>query len=437
MTAGESNELTDALFKRIEQLAQESGVAIMLTPGASTLKLEFADGQRILLNHDAQAHKIWLAAGSAGTEYNFNGQYWSSAQDNSELFTNVTRLITQTIQSNPVNAQIGKPVVRPAAHTQASTTVVTHEERSASPLKTFALLSLVAWIGYAGFQHFSRTAPPDNSASDSTALIDAGNRCDTVFPQNGSTYIFPASHIQPNNPDDTEITVKNDHRHPFLAIFTAPKSVIPYLSVLVQANQSATVKLPTGQYDLMFSTGRTWCNLRTGFSNGQQVKLNTTLSVLQHQPVQLSALSSGNDASDFQIFIKSSAQEAPPPPTQFSGDGVMEIRQHSDGHFHIAGSINNTPVTYLVDTGASVTSLSQGTADRAGVTDCKPATFQTANGAINGCIGRVAQLTIGNYEVQNAVVAVMPNMQVELLGMNVLSQFQISQSNGLMRLSRR
>lgn len=115
----------------------------------------------------------------------------------------------------------------------------------------------------------------------------------------------------------------------------------------------------------------------------------------------------------------------------------MEIHQHSDGHYHIAGAVNDTPVTYLIDTGASLTSLSQATADRAGVTDCKPASFRTASGTISGCVGRVAQLTIGNYLVNNAVVAVMPDMEVELLGMNILSQFQISQTNGVLRLARR
>lgn len=306
---------------------------------------------------------------------------------------------------------------------------------SGSPLKTFLLLALLAGLGYAAFQHFSHKAP----AGDSLAGLDipGGGKCDGTFPNNGSTHIFPASKIQPDNPNDTEVTVKNDHHHPFLAIFTAPKSVIPYLSVLVQANQSASIRLPAGEYDLMFSTGRTWCNLRSGFSDGHQVKLNTSVSVPQQQPVQISAQSAGSGTSDFQIFLRSSAPEAPPPPTLFSGDGTMEIRQHRDGHFHITGAINGSPVSYLVDTGASLTSLSQATADRVGVTDCKPASFRTASGTISGCVGRVAQLTIGNYQLENAAVAVMPNMEVELLGMNVLSHFQISQTNGVMRLAKR
>lgn len=432
MTAGLSNELTDAIFKRVEQLARDSGVVVKLTPAAATLKLEFVDGQRILLNHDAQTHKIWLAAGNAGAEYHFNGQHWSSAQDGSELFARLAGLIQQVIHSNPVNAQGGKTVIVAGAAVRHA--ALPQQEAGSSPLRSLLLLGLLLALGYAAFQHFSHKAP----AGDYMAGLDipGGGKCDGTFPNNGSTHIFPAGNIQPDNPNDTEVTLKNEHSHPFLAIFTAPRSVIPYLSVLVQANQSASIRLPAGEYDLMFSSGRDWCNLRSGFSDGQHTKLNTTLAILQ-QPMQISAQSAGSGASDFQVFLKSSAPAIPPPPTLFSGDGIMEIRQHSDGHFHIAGSVNGSPVTYLVDTGATLTSLSQATADRAGITDCKPTSFNTANGKINGCVGRVAQLTIGSYQMENAAVAVMPNMEVELLGMNVLSHFQISQANGVMRLAKR
>lgn len=433
MTAGVSNELTDAIFRRAELIALDSGVVIKLTPTAATLKLEFVDGQRILLNHDAHAHTIWLAAGNAGMEYRFNGKHWSSTQDDSELFARLAELIRQTIQSNPVNAQNGKMVVLAAAHAQPTAAIASRQESSSNPFRTFALLALLLWLCYAAFQHFNHKTSPGNKGG---GLMAAGDKCDTFFPNNGSTHIFPASNIRPDNPNDTVVSIKNDHNHPFLAIFAAPKSITPYLSVLVQSNQNASIRLPAGQYDLMFSTGRTWCSLRSGFSDGQRTKLNTTLAI-QQQPVQISAQSAGSGASDFQIFLKSSAPETPPPATQFIGEGIMEVRQHSDGHYHMAGSVNGFPVSYLIDTGASLTSLSQPTADRAGVTDCKPASFKTANGTINGCVGRVAQLTIGSYQIENATVAVMPNMEVELLGMNVLSHFQISQAGGVMRLTRR
>lgn len=299
MTAGVSNELTNAIFERAQQIVGGSGVAVKLLPGASTLKMEFVDGQRILLNHDAAAHKIWLAAGNAGKEYHFDGRHWTAAQDGSELFASLSGLIRQAIMSNPVNAQSGKPLVIPAARAQPGALNMSQPQRP-SPLRTVALLGLLGWLGYAAFPHFHRGTQP--GAQDS-GFIDniAGKQCDAAFPLNGSVHLFPASHIQPDNPGDTEVDIRNDHNLPLLAIFTAPRTVIPYLSVLVQANQSASIRLPAGQYDLMFSTGHSWCNLRTGFSDGQPIKLNTTLSVLAHQPVQIGAQSAGSGADDFQM----------------------------------------------------------------------------------------------------------------------------------------
>ncbi len=436
MSASESNEQTAAVFRRIEEMVGARGVAIQSTVSGAVLKLEFADGQRILVSHDAQTGQIWLAALFAGTEYAYHNGRWTSRQDGSELFARIEELIDQLIRSNPVNVRQGQPVtsrVRAGIDVQPAQVPEPRGDR----LKALVLLGVLAWLGYLGFHHFGHKPPTEGGSLMAAVEEQADGACDAAIPENGATRIFPASNIQADNPDDTEITVSNDHSHAFLAIFTAPKTVIPYLSVLVQAGQSAKVRLPAGQYDLLFSVGDTWCNTSSGFSDGTRIKLSTTIDVLPAQPMQLGAQSSGTGAADFQVFIRSSAPEPPPPATQFMGNGAMEIRQHSDGHFHIAGSVNGIAITFLVDTGASVTSLTSDTANRAGVLNCRNATFKTANGTIDGCIGTVAQLTIGDYQIQNAAVAVMPNLEVDLLGMNVLSHFQISQADGIMRLSGR
>lgn len=438
MTESEFNELTATIFARIGQMAGDRGVAIKRTLSSSALKLEFADGQRIIINHDDRTHKIWLAARSGGIEYEYNGSNWISQQDGSELFAKLAELFHQHIHRNPVNAQPGKLVE--INHAPAPS-YISHEQENGSPIKKIVLLGLLAWGGYAGFQHFIHSNAPSSvhlasiEADDRANLSD--NKCDAALPENGATHVFPASNIQQDSPSNTEITLQNDHGHAFMATFTAPKSVIPYLSVLVHAGQTARVGLPTGQYDLLFSVGNSWCNSRTGFADGQRIKLNTTLTVVPLQPVQLIAQSSGSNAADLQLFIKSSVPPSEPPAFKFIGNGVMEIRRHSDGHYHITGAINGSPVTYLIDTGASLTSLSTKTAKLAGIHDCKPSTFRTASGTIAGCIAMVPELTIGSFQMQNVAVAVMPNMEVDLLGMNVLSHFEMKQIDGVMHLSYR
>lgn len=433
MTESEFNESANAVFAHIERVTAERSVAIKHTLSSSALKLEFADGQRIIVACDAQTQKISLASRLGNSEYQYSNGSWLSQQNGSELLAGFAELLNQVVNSNPLNAQPGRLNKISLLPSQP---VTSHPQQSSSTIKTVLVFGLLGWLVYAAFQHYI-----DSRAQQAAQLADSADlsrsKCDASFPRNGTTHIFPASNIQPDNPANSEVTLQNDHRHPFLATFTAPQTVIPYLSVLIHAGQSARVGLPPGQYDLLLGVGSSWCNLSTGFSGGERIKLNTTLSVLQEQPVQLIAQSSGTGAADLQILIKSAAPQAEPPTVLFTGNGTMEIRQHRDGHYHISGTINDAPVTFMIDTGATLTSLSPDTAKRAGIVDCKQSTFKTANGAVTGCVASVAQLTLGNYQMQNINVAVMPNMQVDLLGMNVLNHFDISQANETMQLKSR
>ena len=91
----------------------------------------------------------------------------------------------------------------------------------------------------------------------------------------------------------------------------------------------------------------------------------------------------------------------------------------------------------MVDTGASVTSISSDLARQAGIHNCKEVQFQTANGTATGCIALVRNMTLGNFVLQNITVAVMPNMEVNLLGANVLRNFQVSQNDSMMLIGRK
>lgn len=131
-------------------------------------------------------------------------------------------------------------------------------------------------------------------------------------------------------------------------------------------------------------------------------------------------------------------QEAPP--AQVVGAGSIEIGRARDGHFHIDGVIQGAPVRFLIDTGASTVSISQQLAARIGL-DCDglqhhAATFRTANGTVQGCIGRVAELEFGPFRIENAAVAILPNLTSEaLLGMNALRQVRMEQEADRLRLS--
>ena len=115
----------------------------------------------------------------------------------------------------------------------------------------------------------------------------------------------------------------------------------------------------------------------------------------------------------------------------------MEVQRQANGHFYLPGTIENVPVTFMVDTGASVTSISSTIARQAGIRNCKEVQFQTANGPASGCLALVPRITLGNFVLQNITVAVMPNMEINLLGSNVLRNFQVRQSDSSMLIGRR
>ena len=85
----------------------------------------------------------------------------------------------------------------------------------------------------------------------------------------------------------------------------------------------------------------------------------------------------------------------------------------------------------MLDTGASMVSVSRAVAKRAGLECDAPAVFTTANGKIDGCIATREEVSFGNVRLFDVDVAIMPNMDdMALLGMNALGKFDLQQTDG-------
>ena len=104
----------------------------------------------------------------------------------------------------------------------------------------------------------------------------------------------------------------------------------------------------------------------------------------------------------------------------------VQIRMARDGHFWAQVSLNGVEQRMLVDSGATVTALSQRTADLASVersAGLLPIVMQTANGAVPVETGTVDRLRLGSIEARNLKVVVTPALgNMDVLGMNFLSQ---------------
>lgn len=114
---------------------------------------------------------------------------------------------------------------------------------------------------------------------------------------------------------------------------------------------------------------------------------------------------------------------------------VLILRQQGSGHYFATGAINSKPLSFIVDTGASLVSLPRALAYQAGISCTQQVMMQTANGNASACVGNIARLRIGDFLMKDIPAMIVPNLAQPLLGMNVLQQFHIEQDNGEMRLS--
>lgn len=106
----------------------------------------------------------------------------------------------------------------------------------------------------------------------------------------------------------------------------------------------------------------------------------------------------------------------------------VRIRISPDGHFWVRAKIDGVEQRLLVDSGATVTALSDRTARSAGLalrTEPFPVFLRTANGTIRPQTASVGELEFGTIVARNLPVVVSPAFgDMNVLGMNFLSRLK-------------
>ncbi len=85
---------TDTLL-RIEQAVEESGADIEFEGTGGILTLEFGNGSKIIINKQAAAKQIWVAAKSGGFHYGHVNGRWINDQGGGELMNELSRLVRE------------------------------------------------------------------------------------------------------------------------------------------------------------------------------------------------------------------------------------------------------------------------------------------------------------------------------------------------------
>lgn len=110
--------------------------------------------------------------------------------------------------------------------------------------------------------------------------------------------------------------------------------------------------------------------------------------------------------------------------------GELRIPMRDDGHYWIRGAVNGVPVDFLIDSGATTTTVEQSIADAAKLeTGIRREQVDTANGTLVMSHSEGA-LTIGPIAREDFPLLIAPQEGLNVLGMNFLSSLRGWRSEG-------
>jgi aspartyl protease family protein len=104
----------------------------------------------------------------------------------------------------------------------------------------------------------------------------------------------------------------------------------------------------------------------------------------------------------------------------------VRIPMAIDGHFWVQGSLNGKPVKFLVDSGATMTTIGREAAEDAGVTIStgRGQIVRTGNGMLRVATGRADSLAVGPIERSDVGLHIAEHEDLNVLGMNYLSTLE-------------
>ncbi|MBK1647365.1 retropepsin-like aspartic protease family protein [Rhabdochromatium marinum] len=118
------------------------------------------------------------------------------------------------------------------------------------------------------------------------------------------------------------------------------------------------------------------------------------------------------------------------------GQAQVSLKRNRLGHYVAPGAINDEPVIFLIDTGASAVALPLELARELGLPLRPGGRSKTANGTVDIWTTRIDRLDIGALHAENIHAIVMPRMEGHevLLGMTFLRRVELLQRDGMLTL---
>lgn len=103
----------------------------------------------------------------------------------------------------------------------------------------------------------------------------------------------------------------------------------------------------------------------------------------------------------------------------------LRIPMREDGHFWVAAKVNGHDVRFLVDSGATTTTISPQVAEAAGIeAGLRADIVSTANGTIAMPRSRASLVEVGPIQRTDIAINIHPTDELNVLGMNFLSSLR-------------
>ena len=126
--------------------------------------------------------------------------------------------------------------------------------------------------------------------------------------------------------------------------------------------------------------------------------------------------------------------------TGVSGETRTVLIRNKKGHYVGTALLNNKPVNFMLDTGATTIAVDQATAENLGLPFGPRVQVSTANGTTFGYQSRVDSLKLGEITLYDVATLIVPNLSSSdgdteiLLGMSALKQLEFHQQGNQLTL---
>ncbi len=127
---------------------------------------------------------------------------------------------------------------------------------------------------------------------------------------------------------------------------------------------------------------------------------------------------------------------APPNPVIApSKEGGIVLRANRNGHYRGMALINHVRMPFMIDTGASHTTIPANLALAAGLPIGRTIPVNTAGGQVFDHMTQINSLILGNTEIKNLEASINQHIDEVLIGMNTLRHFHLSQDGKTLTLT--